>query len=390
MYINHLDRLNNRDKILSTLHKYRELTKFELAQKTNISIPTVTSNVKKLMNEGLIEESGVANSTGGRKPKINRILSDSRFSIGVDVTPTKLKIVVIDLCFNVKRKEEFLLHQFEIANDFHQIIVKMVEEVHGILADMKIPLSKIIGICLSVPGTVNRENYMLELAPNLGVKEFSLKFLKEIFSFPVYIENDANAGAFGEMILGDRQHEIDDQVVYVCIAEGIGTSIMTKEGFFKGNKERAGEFGHMYIGNTDKPCKCGRTGCWELFSSEPIFIDMYKKKKGITMASIDKIVQQYVGKDKDTQEVVSQYLNNLALGLQNILLAIDPKIIIIGGGLAKYQELFIDELRDLVFSKSVFHSEKDVEIIYSNLHTDASLLGAAVTPFKKVFISDHL
>lgn len=388
MYINHLERLNNRDKILSIMHKYHELTKFELAQKTNISIPTVTSNVKKLMKEGLIDESGVATSTGGRKPKINRIIPNSRFSIGVDITPTKLKIIVIDLCFNVKKKEEFLLDQFKIANDLHQVIVKVAEEIHKILTNLMIPLSKITGICLAVPGTVNRENYMLELAPNLGIKEFSLKFLRDIFSFPIYIENEANAGAFGEMILGHRKHEPEDQIVYVSITEGIGTSIITKEGFFKGNKERAGEFGHMHIGITDKPCKCGRIGCWELFSSETTFLDMYKKAKGITVASIDEIVQQYVAKDKETRDVVSQYLNNLALGLQNILLAIDPKTIIIGGELARYSEHFIEELRNLVFSKSVFHSEKDVEIMFSNLDMEASLLGAAVTPFKKLFISD--
>ncbi|WP_284036574.1 ROK family transcriptional regulator [Neobacillus sp. 114] len=387
MYIQNLEKLNNRDKILATLYSHRQLTKFDIAQKTNISIPTVTSNLTKLLEEGLVEEAGIAESTGGRKPKIIRLIPNALYSIGVEIAPTKVSMVLINLCCQIQSREEFLLDEFDITADFHRIILKLTDEIKQMVHDLDIPLSRIAGIGLSVPGTVDREHFVLELAPNLGVKQFSLEFLNEMFPFPIYIENEANAGAFGELLLGRKQ--VGEQTVYVSITEGIGASIMTKDGFYRGNKERAGEFGHMHIGYSEKLCKCGRTGCWELFSSETVLLDRYNQTKHTIGGTLDDIAAQYKAGDEDTKAVVSEYLNNLALGLQNILLAIDPKEIVIGGNLAKHGNLFIDELRDLVFEKSVFHSSSDVDILFSTLNADSSILGAAVTPFQKVFNTDE-
>lgn len=387
MYFQQHEKMMNRDKVLATLFEHRQLTKLEISRITNLSIPTVTSNITSLMEDGLVDEAGVANSTGGRKPKIVRLLPNSRYSIGVEITPSKVKLVLINLFCEIQLRKEFSLVELKTTSGFRQAMVKMAEVIQEIIKELQIPSECIMGIGISVPGTVNRDQFVLELVPNLGVKQFSLQFLKDMFAFPLYIENEANAGALGELVL--NKQATDDHTVYVSITEGIGTSIMSKDGFYKGNKERAGEFGHMHIGNSDRICSCGRTGCWELFSSETALLTMYKEQTEVVQPNLVDIMERYIARDEDAQFVVKKYLYNISLGIQNILLAIDPKQIIIGGELAKYSEHLITELRNFVFSQAVFHNEQDVEINFSTLYTDSSILGAAITPYKQLFLTDE-
>ncbi|MFC5465330.1 ROK family transcriptional regulator [Lederbergia graminis] len=387
MYVQQHEKMINRDKVLATLFEHRQLTKLDISRITNLSIPTVTSNITSLIELGIVDEAGVANSTGGRKPKIVRLLPNSRFSIGVEITPTKVKLVIINLFCEIQLRKEFSLDELKTTSGFHRAMIKMADVVQEMIKELHIQSQCIMGIGISVPGTVNREQFVLELAPNLGLKQFSLQFLKDMFPFPLYIENEANAGAFGELML-DKQAS-DEHTVYVSITEGIGTSIISKDGFYKGNKERAGEFGHMHTGNSERVCSCGRTGCWELFSSETALLNLYKEQTGVEQPKLAEIMERHIAKDEDAQIVVKQYLQNIALGIQNILLAIDPKQIIIGGELAKYSDQLIIELRKFIFSQAVFHNEQDVDINFSSLYTDSSILGAAITPYKQLFLTDE-
>jgi predicted NBD/HSP70 family sugar kinase len=246
---------------------------------------------------------------------------------------------------------------------------------------LRIPVEKVLGIGFSLPGTVNKKKMTLELAPNLGMKDIHFKPFESVFRYPIFIENEANAGALAELKLGKSSKSGD--LVYVAVARGVGTGIIIHGKLYKGKNQRAGEFGHMAIVPGGKLCNCGRMGCWELYTSENALINNYKEAAGsndMTGFRISGFLQLLKSGDQIAQNVWKEYLDYFALGIQNIMLGLDPQMILIGGEIAQFGDLLIEPLKERVFTPTGFEEAGDVLIAASRLGTRAPSLGAALLP----------
>jgi len=370
----------NRNKILNLLLVKRELTKQNISILTGISFPTVTNNIKELINEGLVEEAGMASSTGGRKPQIIRFLPDARYSFGVDLSLEKARVVLINLDSKIKHDESFSIKQFTNMDGVIQKIASIVDEV---LVNYSIPKERVLGIGFSLPGTVNEKKMMLELAPNLGVKNISFSKFQEILKFPLYIENEANAAAIAELNTDSTKKY--HNLVYISITYGIGTGIVIHGHLYRGKNRRAGEFGHMTVVKDGKQCNCGRLGCWELYASDRVLLEDYEKETGQKAESLDDFFRILKEDNPEAQAVWHNYLDFLALGIQNIILALDPHCIIIGGEISNFHNIWMEELKEKVFVKNSFYKQKDLELLPSRLGKDSSIIGAALLPVLKLF-----
>lgn len=370
---------SNRKSILQLLSKKREATKQEIAKELEISIPTVTTNVNALIEEGILEEAGVAESTGGRKPVIVRFLPNSRYSFGVDFSLTSVRIALTNLDSDIICETTFKMEGFSNMNE---VIRKIERLIKDILKEKNIPIEKVLGIGFSLPGTVNEEAMLLEMAPNLKIKNISFKAFDEILEFPVYIENEANAAALAELSLGIAKQMRN--LVYVSITKGIGTGIVIQDYLYKGKNKRAGEFGHMTIVADGKQCNCGKKGCWELYASDRALIEEYNKRTNKSTTSLQDIFEALRNDDANAKAVWEEYLNYLAVGIQNIILILDPHYIVIGGEISQYEEI-LEHLKEKVFIKNNFYNENDTKIMTSTLKGNASILGASLLPLQDLF-----
>lgn len=370
----------NREKILTLLYKKKELTKQDIASELGITIPTVISNIRELKKEGLAAEVKSAESTGGRRPALVSFMPDSRFSFGVDISPESVRVILTNLNSEIKYEEEIFIDN---VKDMNAIMEKIVTVVNNIINTLGISINKILGIGFSLPGAVDEENFILILAPNLGFKNVNFKKYQDIFPFPMYIENEANAAAFGEINLGIAKEMRN--LVYVSITFGIGTGIVIQDNLYKGKNRRAGEFGHMTLIPGGKSCKCGRYGCWEMYSSERALLDSYKRETGKMNANIDDFFTALKTGDERLEKVFDEYLNSLAVGIQNIIIILDPHYIVLGGKISAYSEYFIDKLKSKVFIPNIFFEEGDSKIFAAKLKENSSILGASLLPIQKVF-----
>lgn len=370
---------SNRKSILQLLSKKREATKQEIAKELEISIPTVTTNVNALIEEGILEEAGVAESTGGRKPVIVRFLPNSRYSFGVDFSLTSVRIALTNLDSDIICETTFKMEGFSNMNE---VIRKIERLIKDILKEKNIPIEKVLGIGFSLPGTVNEEAMLLEMAPNLKIKNISFKAFDEILEFPVYIENEANAAALAELSLGIAKQMRN--LVYVSITKGIGTGIVIQDYLYKGKNKRAGEFGHMTVVADGKQCNCGKKGCWELYASDRALIEEYNKRTNKSTTSLQDIFEALRNDDANAKAVWEEYLNYLAVGIQNIILILDPHYIVIGGEISQYEEI-LEHLKEKVFIKNNFYNENDIKIMTSTLKGNASILGASLLPLQDLF-----
>ncbi|MCB2359884.1 ROK family transcriptional regulator [Clostridium estertheticum] len=372
----------NKKNIIQLLYKKSQITKQEIAKELHISIPTVISNVNELIEEGYLDEAGVAESTGGRKPIIVRFLPDARYSFGVCITPSKIRIALINLNLRIIKEEEFKLSEDIESIDI--IMDKIKQCINELVGSFNIPKDKIIGVGFSLPGTVNEEELLLVNAPNLKLNNIDFKKYEQLYDYKFFIENEANAAAYAETFL--NLDKVIKNLVFVSITEGIGAGVMINDNLYKGNNKRAGEFGHMTIVKDGKQCNCGKKGCFELYASEKALINKYNEEFNVE----DKNLKEFfrlTKTDEKAKEILYSYIDYLAEGIKNIILITDPEEIIIGGKIAYYEEYFKELLMEKVFEKNSFYTKEECQVSFSKLKENASILGAALMTMQEIFFT---
>ncbi|QAA33083.1 ROK family transcriptional regulator [Clostridium manihotivorum] len=378
-------RSSNIKLIINLLFNKRELTKQEIAKETGLSIPTVINITNELIEEGLVEESGVGQSSGGRKPIIITFNPNSKYSFGVEINSKYIRIILTNLDANILEDEvirfngAFKLNENNITNIFDEIckIIKVISLKRNIKD------SSILGVGFSLPGTVNEEKLFLELAPNLYVKNLDFHYIEEKLNMKVYVENEANSAALAELRLGIAKDMRN--LVYISIREGVGTGIVVSGYLYKGKNKRAGEFGHMTVEKDGRVCTCGKKGCWEVYTSSEVILEEYNVISKNKVKSFEEFFKLIDTVDKNAMKVWDKYLDYLAIGIHNIILIMDPHYIVLGGDISEYDKYLIEPLKNRIFQNNNFFCEEDLKIITSRFKENSSIIGASILPIEKLF-----
>jgi predicted NBD/HSP70 family sugar kinase len=370
----------NRVNVINIIKKNNEITKNEIAHLLKLSIPTVTTNINALIEEGYVEEAGVAESTGGRKPIILKFNVNAKYSFGVNISPDRVSVVLMNLNSELLHNVCFMYRR---EYSFFDVLEMIENEIFRIIKEFRILKSNILGVGLSLPGLVDEDKLILENAPNIGVKDFDFTLFQERLGLKVFVENEANAAAYAETL--ESKHKNMNNVVYISITEGVGTGIIIDNHIYKSTNKKAGEFGHMRISEENIKCNCGRTGCWELFASKRALFKYYKEATGVRVSSLDNI---FVSGNLDEPKVkiaINKYLDNLFIGIENIVLGLNPEYVVIGGELGKYKDEMLDFVNEKNKLKSAYMEYEGTRIIFSDLGDRGSLIGAGLLPFQEVF-----
>ena len=182
-----------KSKIVNYIINHEATSKVELSKDLNLSMPTVLSNVNELLANGIAVETGEYESTGGRKAKRIGINPAYRYSVGVVITANHLGIVLLNMQYEIEKTMRMRL-KFSTDTSY---CLKVAEIVENFLEDVK-EREKILGIGISIPGIINQETQLVVKSHALQLENYSLNFLKQVFSYPVYFANDANAAMMAE------------------------------------------------------------------------------------------------------------------------------------------------------------------------------------------------
>ncbi len=370
----------NRVSVINMIKKEGQVTKHDIAKALGLSIPTVTTNINMLMEEGYVLEVGVAESTGGRKPVILGFNEKARYSFGVNISPDRISIILINLNSEPVHSFSFIYRKEFTFDDVMDLIAKKIETILG---DFHIKKDVVLGVGISLPGLVEEEQLILDNAPNIGVKDYNFTKFQEHLGFKVYIENEANVAAYAESL--ESTEGAMNNVVYVSITEGVGTGIIIDNHIYKSTHKKAGEFGHMRVSDEDIRCNCGRTGCWELFASKRALFKYYKESTGESVTSLDHIFTRSNLADSKVKVALDKYLDHLFIGIENIVLGLNPDYVIIGGELGKYKNELLDYVNQKTKLRSAYMEYEGTKIVFSELGDRGSLIGAALLPLQDVF-----
>lgn len=241
-----------------------------------------------------------------------------------------------------------------------------------------------------VPGAVNAAQSVVLQAPNLpSLLNFNFKaVLQERLGWPVVLENDANAAAIGEMWLGAARGCRD--VVSVTLGTGVGGGVVLDGKLWRGAHGSAGEIGHTTVDPFGGlKCKCGNTGCLELFASATAiarmageglsrFPDSTLRAGEITA---EKVYAAGSAGDELALAVFQRAGRYLGVGLANLMSLIDPEMIVISGGVVNGWDLFQASMYQEVSERAFRATAQQVKIVRAECGDNAGLLGAARLAF---------
>ncbi|MEJ2568643.1 MAG: ROK family protein, partial [candidate division WOR-3 bacterium] len=211
--------------------------------------------------------------------------------------------------------------------------------------------------------------------PNLpSVHELDLqKKLREETDRAVYIFNDADAYIMGEALYGAGKG--NRVVAGLTLGTGVGGGFIIDGKVYTGSRGFASEYGHMTIDPNGPLCHCGKKGCLEAFVGSYGIIGRYKSLSGE-----DLTVREIFDKAKKDEEMALKVVNEfgfyLSIGIKNIVEALDPDIVVLGGGVTKAGDIIID----LIESNQSFSSSRpfeDIQIAIGELPDKAGAIGAA-------------
>ncbi|MDI6617918.1 MAG: ROK family protein [Clostridiales bacterium] len=235
---------------------------------------------------------------------------------------------------------------------------------------------------ISTAGQVDSENGIVVSAcdnlPDYSGARLSMD-IGNMTGLKVYVENDANAAALGEMWKGAAKGV--QTFVCITIGTGIGGAIIIDGKLYKGIKGGAGEIGHMIINENGEPCTCGSRGCFERYASTQAFVRRYicqSQKNGHTVDHIDgeEIMKRVREGQKLAISVYDEFLNHLVSGLVSLTYLLDPGLIVIGGGISAQGRPFFDEI-ERRFKQRVMPSYfEHTRIVQAVLENDAGIYGA--------------
>jgi len=366
--------------ILNLLWKEREISRAELARRTNLSRSTVSAIVSDLLSTGLVEETRTGTSSGGRRPIILEFQDQASFIVGIELGATHVSCVLTDLRCNVRASWSApapVREEPEVALKKTTMAVRSVLEAAGVQP------SQVLGIGVAVPSPVDSERPG-ELLP-LIVPQWEgyniATHLEDGFKRPVFVDNDANLGALAELWWSAGSSAND--LAYIKVATGIGAGLIINGRIFRGSGGIAGEIGHTSIDPNGPQCVCGLKGCLTTLIGTPALL---KRAKGELRASgsdrpapasIDELVNAALDGDLMSVELMHYAGEKLGVGVANMLNLLNPKTVVLGGGIARAGDLVLDAVHRTIRGLSLSASISNSEIRTTGLNEWGIAVGAA-------------
>ncbi len=233
---------------------------------------------------------------------------------------------------------------------------------------------------ISTTGQVDSENGIVVYSTDC-IPYYTGMMMKKIIEnktgLPTYVENDVNAFALGEAQFGAGKGKSD----FLCLTYGggIGGALYLNNSLYKGMGSSAGEFGHMVTHAGGKQCICGGEGCYECYASTEALLHAVNKGRKDKLDAFE-IFEKSNFQKPEIRSVIDKWIDEMIVGLINIIYVFNPPLIILGGGIMN--EDYVIDLIDRKIYNQLMDNFKDVNIVRSKLGNDAALLGVAAQASK--------
>ncbi|WP_243129577.1 MULTISPECIES: ROK family protein [Clostridium] len=363
--LKNFESLNIRCKnIFGVVQKNGPITKSKLIDITKIKLTTLNRDLKILIDEKIIVETDIGESTGGRKPSLYDVNTEKFYIVGIDISRTYTRIVITNLKLEIIG-EETLNHDYNIENSNDIILTSL----KILFRKLHVKESELLGIGIGIVGGFNINPLY--------------KRLKEEFNVSICIDNGANTAVIGEYYFGSGKGK--NNIVYINCGVGIRTGIISSGVLIRAINNLEDVFGHMVVDVNGELCSCGNHGCIESYVSIPYIIKKFKDESKVN----DDIGYRDICRlSEEGNKVATNIIKKSALyfgiGLSNYIKLFNPELIILSGPLIQNSRVFYEECRKVAVEKCHVKNE-NIIFARGGLYEDKSIaIGACVMVIQKM------
>jgi predicted NBD/HSP70 family sugar kinase len=344
-------------------------TQAELSRITGLSTATVSNIVKDMELRGLVETTPTTSS--GRRALSVRLTDSGHVAIGLDFGRRHLRVVVASVAYDIVAEEAIELplgYAAEYALDEAAALVDKLLGANGV------DRGSVLGVGVGIPGPIDRRTETVLLGAILpewvGVSRHTIE---DRLGLPVTIDNDANLGAFAEVVWG--RHRGVKNLVFVKIGSGIGAGIVIHGMPYYGGFGITGEIGHAPVNDGGRVCRCGNRGCLETVASTSMMIEELSRGLPTPITTAD-IVRRGLQRDPATIRVLDDAGTAIGRSLATVANVISPEVIVIGGPLADLGDVVLDPIRRGILRNALPLLGDAISLQMSDLGDRAEALGA--------------
>ena len=310
------------------------------------------------------------------------------YRIGIDLGGTNIAVGIVNGNYEIVREGSI---PTKAERNVDEIVADMSAFCKRLVSEAGMTLYDISAIGMAIPGTVNSATGIVEYANNIHFFNYPMveRFGKLFGNGNIYIGNDANLAAVGEMVAGSGKGAKD--LVLITLGTGVGGGVVIGGKLLTGFKFGGAELGHTVIEYNGRPCTCGRKGCFEAYSSATALINMTREKIETGVETLMNDFAKRDGKisgrtafaamkqgDKAASEVVDTYISYLAVGVANMINIFQPEVFCIGGGISGEGDYLIKPLKEKIADQIYNHKNGvHTRIATASLGNKAGIIGAA-------------
>ena len=297
--------------------------------------------------------------------------------IGIDLGGSNIGFALV----NNKNK---IIEKIEIPIEKHKNIEHDILNIIDFYINKFKEKNKIELIGIAGPGNPNIEQLNITNIVNLGIKELNFKEIFEKYKIKIDIKNDAKSAGIAEFKYGALKPYKD--AVFLCLGTGIGSAVFLNGKELKNKKNNGFELGHMIIQKDGNICNCGKRGCFETYCSIKRFKDKTKDILNLEDVSSEEILEKIKENIKNVKinNLIEEFINNLIIGLSNIIDIFEPEAICFGGSFVFFKEIFYEKLvEEMNLRKYKFNKDSMPDILLSEFKNDAGIIGAVIVDKNK-------
>jgi len=359
------------------------LTVPHLCRVTTSTPPTISEVVYDLMETGLVEEIGLAPSSGGRRAILLRLVDDARQLIGIDLSRRDFRGALANLRGQISHRIELPLGE----RDGEAALALVYELIDALVPAASKPL---LGIGIGAPGLVDSTNGILRQSVNLNWRYIPFRsLLEDRYGLPVYMANDCQLAALAAYTFQDHR-ESPMPLVVINVGWGVGAGIVLHGELMHGDPVGAGEIGHVVVEEDGPLCACGNRGCLETVASTRAILSraqaileanpesslrhFAKGPQGLTLEAISTAFQ---AGNEDVRKIGRHAGRALGVAASHLIGVLGSCRIMIGGSGDLLGQFLLDAMQEELAKRTLPALARAAELGIVETSSDMVILGAA-------------
>lgn len=376
-------RIHSRFAILRSLIIEGVVTRQRLSELTGLSGGTVSTIVNELIDAGVVSVERMNNDGIGRPHATLQMNRDGDRLLGVDVAETYVHVTAYDLALSSLGTAEQAIDEHEDSPEY--VAQAVTGTVHEALRTVELPIERVAGIGVSLPGQVQPDSGVSVFAPNWDWHDVNLeRMLQDRLDRPVNVDNPLKAIALAELWFGAGRET--PSLVTVNLGTGVGAGLVMDGHIIRGVTNNAGEWGHTLLSLDGRPCRCGRRGCVEAYigvaglQATLAEIDAAHPALSIDHQAdfVDAVRAGRMAGERAMIELISRTARYLAAALSDIInFTNPPRITLTGWTTTQLGEWLLPEARALLPGQALAGSLAAVRIEPTKISENNVSLGIA-------------